>query len=139
MFRNNPGVRLAIYAVGLVVVGLLVLANGLNWIGDDVFGTAINIINTVGGILGVGAIGTAFSNLGRQKISGTFDISGGTPAEQLAQAAKNYAEQKAKDEAALDAVLQNIPGGREIADAITGAVFPDDAREVVTACGDALQ
>lgn len=144
MFRNNPGLRLAIYAVGLVVVGVLVLANALNWIGDDVFGQAINVINTVGGILGVGAIGTAFTNLGRQRVNGTFDVSG-TPAEQLAQAAKNYAQQRASEDAALGTLLKDVPGGKAIADAITTTAGQaittaiDTASDVVVACGDALR
>lgn len=136
MLKNKPGARLAIYASGLIVVGALVLLNTFNVINDDVYGHAIGIVNMIGSILGVGAIGTAFTNLGRQKITGTFDISGGTPAEQLAQAAANYANQKAADEQAITQVLSSIPGGNVIADAVTGTTKAvSDVSDVVIACG----
>lgn len=109
MLKNKPGARLAIYAVGLIAVGALFILNATNVLNDEAFGAGIGVINTIGTLLGVGAIGTAATNLGRQKLNGTLDVSG-TPAEQLAQAAKNYQAQRAADENALTQVLHELPG-----------------------------
>jgi hypothetical protein len=135
MLKNKPAARLAIYGVVLLILAVLAVLNFYNIITDDMLGQAINAANFIGPLLGVGAVGTAFVNLGRQATNGTFDVPGGTYAEQLAQAAKNYAAQRAKDDAALGALLRDVPGGQAIAEAVTGG----DAREVVTACGDALR
>ena len=145
---KNPAIRLALYLVGVLALVVVSTLNGRHLIDDATAGSISSAINLIAQVLGLGGLGVAAASNIRQRTNGTFDVSGGSPAEQLAQAAKNYAQQRAADEAALDAVLASVPGGHQIADAITGAVgtvssvsatAADTVGDVVTACGDALR
>ena len=102
MFRNNPKARLVLYTVALIALGIVSALNVLHIIDPAVAGQISNTINTLATILGVGAAGTAAITLGRQQVDGTLAVSG-TPAEQLSQAAQNYAQQTAQ---ARDSVAQ---------------------------------
>lgn len=141
MFRSNPKLRLALYGIASIALGIVSTLNVLHIIDPATASGITTTINTIAGLLGLSAAGVAATNLGRQQVDGTFAVSG-SPAEQLAQAAKNYADQRAADNAALDAVLAVVPGGSQIANAITGAVgtvTTAAANAVVTACGDSLR
>jgi len=147
MFRNNPRVRLALYAATLVALGIVSALNVAHIIDPALAGQLSTGINTVAGILGVSAAGVAAVTLGRQQADGTLVISG-SPDEQLSQAAQRYAEATAaaranvaNAEAVLTQVLSTLPGGATVAGAVTGAVDTaiDNVGDVVVACGDALR
>lgn len=140
---RNPKARLALYGLAflaLVVVGSL---NTLNVIDSGTAASATTLINAVAQILGVGGVGTAAAVLLRQLNAGTLAISG-TPDQQLAQAAQQYAEQVAKmktnvteAQSALSAVIGSLPLPPEAAAPVTQVA--DTVGDVVTTCGDALR
>lgn len=142
---RNPKARLALYGfafLALVVVGSL---NTLNVIDSGTAASATTLINAVAQILGVGGVGTAAAVLLRQLNAGTLAISG-TPDQQLAQAAQQYAEQVAKmktnvseAQSALSAVIGSLPLPPEVAAPVTQVADTVVSDDVVTTCGDALR
>lgn len=124
---RNPKIRLAIYAVAflaLIIVGAL---NMLKIIDGDTAASATTLINAVAQILGVGGVGTAAAALLRQLGNNTLAISG-TPDQQLAQAAKQYADQVAQAKA-------NVAQAQSALSSVVGVLPPELAGPATQAIG----
>ena len=116
MLKNDPRARLAVYAA-LVIVSGLEIAHVIN--ANDA-GRYTDIINTIVPYIGLGGGVLAATTVARQKANGTLDIPGGSPAEQIAAAVRNYAAAQESEATALDKALESLPPG-PTADAIRSA------------------
>jgi hypothetical protein len=128
MLENNPRARLALYGVGLVALGALLVLNLANVIDSETTNKAFGMIATVANLLGLTGLSTAAANLNRQRSNGTLLISG-TSAEQLAAAVRQFAVDEEARRKAVTEALGAIPGGNLIADAIRssmGGELPSD-------------
>jgi len=121
MLQNNPRARLALYGIGLVALGALLVLNLANVIDSDTTNKAFGMIATIANLLGLTGLSTAAANLSRQRGNGTLVISG-TSAEQLAAAVKQFAVDEEARRKAVTEALGAIPGGNLIADAIRSSM-----------------
>ena len=128
--KLTPIIRQTIYTIAAIASALIPLLVTLHVFDPAVGSGLLNLIGVLGGI-GAGGAATAAVVVGQQRKQGTYAIPSGTPAEQLALAAQNYAQQKTSDLASEQAAHTVLSDVLQIGTALGGAV--------VTACGDALR
>jgi hypothetical protein len=106
--KLSPGVCQVIYKVSVLACALIPVLVAMKML-DATLADKVNTFVSVLATIAVSGPGLAAIRLGRQVSNGTFAVPGGTSAEQLAIATRNYLADEAQRKEALSGVLAAIP------------------------------
>jgi hypothetical protein len=123
--KLSPAVCQVIYVVSVVAAAFIPVLVTAQWVDPELGASLDKAIASLASIAGGGA-GLAAVRVSRQMANGTFQVPGGTSAEQLAIAARNYASDEARRQEAVAGVLAAIPGAVAAEPITVGDVEPSD-------------